>query len=106
MSDIKRYMVLDEEGHYEFDIFVDENGDYEREYSLMYSNNPPWTETIRGTLALKLTDTGNGFIFNKLTKKIDYGEAAYVKILLNFASTFEKNKLTYVIVEQIPKIKF
>ncbi len=102
----RKFVVLGENDSYEYDIIVDDMGNYERAYSLYYSKNPPWSEHTQGKLALKLVDTGNKFIFSPKLKDFDYDIAAYVRILLNFASTYDNNKIKYTIAEHNIIIKF
>jgi hypothetical protein len=103
---LQKFIVFGENNRHEFDIIVDEMGVYRRRYSLHYSDNPPWNENIRGKIALQLTDTGDNFIFTPSIKKFDYDIASCVRILLNFASLYETNKITYSIVEHNVKLKF
>lgn len=71
------------------EIFVD--GEYEYDYeevdgvhTLHYNNSEYWNSNIRNTIALQLTDDGNGLIFGeeKLKKKINYSQSIYLTILL------------------------
>ena len=99
-------------------IFIDDihEYDYVRDeldhkviiHSLFYSNQVHWTSTVRDTIAMQLTDNGDGFIIsgeNKFNKGvvIDYSCAEQLEILLRLV--YVHNPSRYEIVEY-KKIKF
>jgi hypothetical protein len=65
-------------GSHEYDLKVENNI-----YYLYYSNKSFWHEHIRGKLALKIEDTGNGLILPKLPKLLDYSTAEKIFVILN-----------------------
>jgi hypothetical protein len=65
-------------GSHEYDLKVENNI-----YYLYYSNKSFWFEHLRGKLALKIEDTGNGLILPKLPKLLDYSTAEKIFVILN-----------------------
>lgn len=86
---MKKYVIMIDD-QYEYDLTVQENRNGIT-YSLFYSQTDFWNQS-RGKLALKLTDDGNNFKFNKNLKVLDYGAMSQVRLLLNFAKATATNK--------------
>jgi len=70
-------------------IFVDDNYDYDYEvvkdnvHTLSMSYASQWSEHVRGEVALKIEDDGNGLVVRFNEKgRIDYSEAEQLFILL------------------------
>ena len=90
----KKYKVLGPNAEHEYDIII---GGYASEvtYSLFASNFSEWTDHIKGTLMLKLTDDGNNIFFDRDMKLIDYSDAHQMKILLNFREYLDMHDKSY-----------
>jgi hypothetical protein len=85
---MKKFKVFDE-GAYDHDITVEET-DEGSVYSLYYSKASHWT--FPGELILSAIDNGNRIKFSKkFGSTIDYGDFAYLKILINFIAQFDKH---------------
>jgi hypothetical protein len=50
----------------------------------MRSNGGHWSDHVRGKKIMSITDNGNGYIFPKLTKDVDYAEGMELFLLLSF----------------------
>jgi len=74
------------EDEYSYDLEVKDNI-----YTLYYSNNECWQSNFRNTVALKMINTGNEFIFEGLDKKhkLNYSEAVQMYILLAFEKDYK-----------------
>lgn len=79
----KKYMVLDHDGNHDYDLTVETTNEGEL-FCLSHSNGDQWTEHTKGTLALSMVDTGNGYQFDRKLKNLDYSIAFCVRLLLNF----------------------
>lgn len=53
-------------------------------HTLLYDYDDTWVDEIKGTVAMRLIDTGNDVVFNQREKnRLDYSELAELKFLLN-----------------------
>lgn len=53
-------------------------------HTLMYDPDDTWVDEIKGTVAMRVIDTGNDVVFNQIEKgKLDYSKLAELKFLLN-----------------------
>ena len=87
------------------EIFIDEEHEYDYEevegvHTLYYNNSGYWNSSVRNTIALQITDDGNGLIFGKkLKNRIDYSESVCLTILLKLINKDYKfeisNKITF-----------
>ena len=59
--------------------------EHENEFQLFYdAKDTSWREDLRGKLATKIIDTGNGLeIIQEKKNRLDYSEATEIKFLLN-----------------------
>ena len=59
--------------------------EHENEFQLFYdAKDISWREDLRGKLATKIIDTGNGLeIIQEKKNRLDYSEASEIKFLLN-----------------------
>ena len=68
------------------------------EFSLFRSNSDEWSDHVKNELVVSIIDTGNGFVFsNKLSKTLDYSEAAELLILLTAMSKVDNLMEVYKI---------
>lgn len=74
---MKKEILWEGSHHYDLEVLDDT-------YTLYHSNDEYWQSTTRGTIALQLINTGNGFNIVGLDKKgkLDYSEAVCLYILL------------------------
>jgi len=68
-------------------IFLDGQHEYNLEskgntHTLYFSHSEAWCIDIRGTVALRIKDDGNGFKISKKFKRMDYSNAFELHILL------------------------
>ena len=89
-KEVKKYVVLSD-GEHEYDIIETYNKKGHRVLKLFYSQASFWNSNIRGTLSLKMVDTGNGVRFSKNVKSMDYGELAEIRLLINFNKSTSEN---------------
>lgn len=97
----RKFMVINEKGEHEYNIVVSEETSYGRKYTFLASNNPIWNEPYRDKVLLTMTDTGNGFTFDRDVKTVGYDLGIYLKILLTFESkTFAASENKFKIIEE------
>lgn len=90
----KKYILLNEEGNNEYDIIEDELEGYKTNYSIHYSNNEMWSDHIKGKMIYSiLNDNDDNIIFNESIKLVNYCNADYLRILLNFIIDSGKYKV-------------
>jgi len=87
---IKKFMVFDQENVHEYNIVVEET-DKGVEYSLFMSESDQWNEHAKGDLVLSMINDGDGVIFSKKLKKLDYGDLFAVRLLLNLENFMDEN---------------
>lgn len=87
---IKKFMVFDQENVHEYNIVVEET-DKGVEYSLFMSDGEQWEEHAKGELILSMINNGDGVIFSKKLKKLDYGDLFAVRLLLNLENFMDEN---------------
>jgi hypothetical protein len=87
----KTYVVIDD-GSHEYNIVVEQKSKGEV-ISLYYSENESWSSHIRGKLALKMLDNGNGVRFSKNLKSLDYSQLNQFRLLMNFEREIDRNEL-------------
>ena len=87
---IKKFMVFDQENVHEYNILVEET-DKGVEYSLFMSDGEQWEEHAKGELILSMINNGDGVIFSKKLKKLDYGDLFAVRLLLNLENFMDEN---------------
>lgn len=78
------YSKSKKEQEHEYNIVISKDKDGNTCYTLYFTNSSIWSTHIRNTQASCIKDTGNGFIFPKLGKEIQYDEAVELLILLSF----------------------
>ena len=90
-SDIKRYIVLNEDNEHEYDLTIETRGDEEKT-SLSASNSGVWMDAIKGTMLMEMIDNGHNITFSKnLKNKMEYDEAHYVRTLLKIREQMGDN---------------
>lgn len=87
---IKKFMVFDQENVHEYNIVVEET-DKGVEYSLFMSDGEQWEEHAKGELILSMINNGDGVIFSKKLKKLDYSDLFAVRLLLNLENFMDEN---------------
>ena len=87
----KKFMVFDKDNVHEYNIVVTETSEGV-DYSLFRSENEQWNLNCKGELVLSMFNDGNGLIFNKRIKKIDYGISFAIRLLLNFENFIDSNE--------------
>ena len=92
MNDKQTYMVLNHEGVHEYDI-VKESTDEGEKITLFRSNNPMWTEQVKGEKIMSLINDGNKINFDRKFKSLDYAELFELRLLLNFEQQTDDNPL-------------
>jgi hypothetical protein len=111
MDNGRKFEVFDEKKSHEYTINIDEG----EKYSLSYSENEIWSEGTKGEKAAELTDDGNGFeltlfrksvhgIEKKETIRIDYAEAAHIRLLLGIENKLSRES-EFSIIESTDMIK-
>lgn len=83
-------IIISSDHEYEFDYKGIENKEGIISHELYYSKASHWAENIRGTLALKIIEDGNGLILDNKISKLNYSEANHLKILLNIIADEEE----------------
>ena len=82
------------ESIHEFDIKKSKNKSGEVVYELYYSKNPVWSNSSRGKLIMRCTNTGDDYKFefsdNFQFGNLDYDEAFFMHVLLKYV--YRKNK--------------
>lgn len=89
MFESKTFHVF-EQGLHEYTI-IDKPTTKGRKISLFYSDAEQWTSHTRGTLAIKMTITGNGVRFSKNVKSMDYSELFCMRLLMNYERETDSN---------------
>jgi hypothetical protein len=102
----KKYLVLNQDGEYEYDIHVKTTKKGVR-YTLFNSNSEIWNSGVKGEEILSMTNTGDGVIFDKKMKALDYSQLAELRILLGFenASDTKENRDDFKIIPVTDTIK-
>lgn len=70
-------------------------------YKLIRSNDSNWADEFKATKCLSILNTGDGLIFSKIEKELDYAAAAELFILLRFISKQEAQPLYGGIIETV-----
>jgi hypothetical protein len=83
-------IIISSNHEYDFDYKRIENKEGIILHQLYYSKASHWVEPIRGTLALKIIEDGNGLILDNKISKLNYSEANQMKILLNIIANEEE----------------
>ena len=71
---------------YEFDLLIEDN-----EYTLYYNHSDVWCSNIKGIVAFKCVNTGNGYKVKSFKKKnfIEYDEAFYLYLILSLEKDYK-----------------
>lgn len=77
---------------HEYDLIVKETKKGTK-FTLYYSDSAEWTESIRGTKIMSLTDTGNEIILSNKMKILEYDVAFELRLLLNTISVLSTNSV-------------
>jgi len=89
-------MVMDEDDNIEYVIKVKTNKKGNKVYKLYYSKSEIWRNHVRGMLAIKMVNTGNGMTFRFDGKdnlsELDYAELERLRILLNLERDSEDER--------------
>ncbi len=74
------------EGNYEYDLLIEDN-----EYTLYHNHSDTWCSHIKGTVAFKCINTGNGYKIKSFKKKnfIEYDEAFYLYLILSLEKDYK-----------------
>ncbi len=89
----KKFIVIDVDGEYEYDIIVDET-DEGTLFSLYLSNGNQWNEHAKGMFCISMLDTGNGVKFNPELSEMDYSQLNYIRLLTNLEVELDNNPRT------------
>lgn len=81
-KEVTNYAVFNEDCH-EYNLVTTKSKN-KTKFELFYSESAPWSERVRGTLAFKITDTGDGFILPNKISKIGYDTALYLRLIFTF----------------------
>lgn len=73
-------------------------------YKLIRSGDANWADEFKRTKCLSILNTGDGLIFSKIEKELDYAAAAELYILLRFISKQEAQPLYGGIIETVDTI--
>jgi hypothetical protein len=90
---MKTYNVYSSEGEFEYVLEINEVDKDKTEYILKYSTAETWDSDARGTVALKIVDTGNDLILSKSIKNLEYNDAEVLRIILNMNMRGGKDNL-------------
>jgi hypothetical protein len=88
----KKYLVM-LDGQHEYTITESKNKKGYRVLTLFYSEAEFWRFDLRGTELLKMVDDGNGVKISKVSKKMDYGQLAELRLLLSFSKATDDNPI-------------
>ena len=85
------------DGLHEYDYIKDDSDDDVTVYTLLYSDYVEWSDHIKGKVAMKLIDDGNGVLIKELNleEDIDYVQLQQLHILLRLTdegSVYEISK--------------
>lgn len=99
MGKKKYYVINTDEQFIEYIIKVKVNKDkgYTK-YTLYRSDNEIWSEHAQGEKIVSIKDDGDGLIFSRFDKKINYSSAEEIRILLNFIQ-FSEGGLQFTYLE-------
>lgn len=86
----KEFIVL-LDGRHEYTIKESTNKKGHRILRLFYSEAEFWRYDLRGTEILKMVDTGDDVRLSKVSRKMDYGQLAELRLLLSFAKATDAN---------------
>ena len=98
----RKFIVLNKEREYEYDITVEET-DNGIKTTLFNSSSAIWSESVKGKEIISMLNDGNDIKFShKLGKKLDYAELAELRLLLIFENGIdtELNQDEYKILEE------
>lgn len=97
----RKFLVINEKGEHEYNIIVSEENQYGKKYELISSENEIWNIPYRNKVLLTMTDTRDGFTFDRDVKTVGYDLGLYLKILLVFESkTFAASENKFKIIEE------
>ena len=78
----KKFIVISDDGQHDYNVIIVDT-DKGKEYSIFYSEGSQWHTHVKGELILKMTNTGDGVVFDrKIGKNMDYHELLPLHILL------------------------
>lgn len=86
---VVKYAIFDSDNSHEYDVSVLTKKNGVKTFNLYYSGNTEWTNP--NTLAMSITDTGDGIKFDKSFRKINYMELAMLRILLTIENKTDDN---------------
>lgn len=88
-KEVSNYVVINEDSH-EYNMVVTKSKN-KTKYELFYSENADWYDHVKGTLAFKITDSGNNFILPKKIRKIGYDVSLYLRLIFTFENRTSSN---------------
>ena len=99
---MKRFKVVnDENDNVEYYIEVTEDPKTSATvYTLKRSNNPVWSDHVRGETIVTAVDDGNNITFDKKFKSVDDTTFVELHILMRFIHTWDKTIVTHLSVEE------
>lgn len=103
----QKFNILDNDSLHEYTVKIKEVEKGTR-FSLYHSKGSQWTEPTKGTLLLSMINNGDGVVFSKKLKKLDYAELTYVRLLMGverYVDTNPMNKEPYHLVEAKTLVK-
>ena len=88
------FLIMDtagEDGYsHDYDVTIDKT-DLGIVYTMYYSRNHYWDESLRGQKIMTILDDGDGYTVNpKFNKAMDYAEMAELFAMLSFINSQEK----------------
>jgi len=92
MSDKKTYMVFNHENEHDYNI-VSKLTDDGLNITVYRSNSHTWQSNVRGEKILSLTNNGNGIVFDRKIKELDYSDLVVLRLLLNFEHQTDDNPI-------------
>ena len=96
-----RYLVFDESDIHEFTLVV-EYPENSCRVSLHASQNSSWSDSAKGELFLMVEDNGNGIIFDRELKNINYSQAEHLRLLIMFIhNVYDGPKSKYKIIKEV-----
>lgn len=69
-------------------------------YTLKRSKSDVWSDHIQGEVLMSVTDDGNGLVFDKKLKSIDYAAFVELTFLTKFITTYDKTMCSGYTIEK------
>ena len=88
----KKYLIM-LDGQHEYTITDTTNKKGHRVITLFYSEADFWRLDLQGKEILRMIDNGDSVKLSKISKKMDYGQLAELRLLLSFSKATDDNPI-------------